>query len=301
MKTVYRKSSQSLIPPYSENAALQLIVVSGVTFIAFHFARIFMFLVGKEKAEVFQAMFPNFGLSTLDSFFTKPWLALTYGWIHHGFFAWVSNMIWAYCFASVLQSLAGYRQVIPLFAYALVVGGLAYVGIQYIDKPLFHPTGNYFLGAQAGVIALGAASLTLAPRYRLNFAPNLGVPLALLVLIHVVLDVVVYLPGNINALILCAGGFATGVVFSLFLKKGYRPAAWIYDVFDKLQVIATPKDKELREKKSRKRVEILRSMYEPKKGISQDKIDELLDKINEQGYHSLSREEKDVLLRASKE
>jgi hypothetical protein len=48
-------------------------------------------------------------------------------------------------------------------------------------------------------------------------------------------------------------------------------------------------------------MDILRQMYEPKKGISQQHIDDILDKINAQGYHSLSKAEKDILLRASKD
>jgi hypothetical protein len=42
-------------------------------------------------------------------------------------------------------------------------------------------------------------------------------------------------------------------------------------------------------------------MYEPKHGISQEKIDTILDKIHEHGFHSLSREEKDSLTKANKD
>jgi hypothetical protein len=42
-------------------------------------------------------------------------------------------------------------------------------------------------------------------------------------------------------------------------------------------------------------------MYEPKNGISQQRIDDILDKINLRGYNALSKEEKDVLQRAGKE
>lgn len=300
MKTAYRKSAQSLIPSYSENGALQLIIASGVTFIAFHFARILLFIVGKEKEEVFNTMFPNFGLASLEVFQHKWWTVFTYGWIHHGFFDWVSNMIWMYCFASVLQSIAGYKQIIPLFVYALLAGGACYLGSQAMTPALFQFSGGYFLGAQAGVIALGFAAFTLAPRYRLHITPSFSIPLVLVLGIYVLLDLLVYLPDQGNAMMLCLGGAITGTTFSLALRKNYRPAEWIYDVFDNMQRIATPSER-VSEKKSRKRVEILRTMYEPKKGISQERIDEILDKINEHGYHALSREEKDILFRAGKE
>jgi len=302
MKTAYRKSAQPLIPPYDQNGALQLIVASGTTFIMFHFVRIVMLIMGKEKQDVFNAMFPNIGLSNLETYRHKAWTILTYGWVHQGFFDWFTNMIWLYCFASVLQTLAGYRQVIPLFVYAILVGGGVYVGSQTLGSELFHPGNTYYLGSQAGIFALGFAALTLAPAYRLHLAPSFSVPLVLVLAIFVVLNFVVYIPdGQLNAVALCAGGGITGFIFGYLLKAGYSPAGWIYSLFDKVQTMATPNEGELAEKKSRKRIEILRTMYEPKKGISQERIDEILDKINDNGYHALSREEKDILFRAGKD
>ncbi len=301
MKTAYKRSSQSLIPPYSENGALQLIVVTGVTFIAFHFSRVVMLILGQDKLEVFGKMFPNFGLSTLQLFRHKAWTLLTYGWLHHGFFDWVTNMVWAYCFASVLQGLAGYRQVLPLFFYALLMGGGCYLASQFAGGSFFVPAGEYYMGAQAGVIALGFAAFTLAPRYRLHLTPQFSIPLAAILGVYVLLDLVVYLPGRGNALMLCLGGAVTGFGFGMLLRKGLRPAEWIYDIFEQLQQRFTPDEAEITERKSRKRVEILRTLYEPKRGISQERIDEILDKINEGGYHTLSREEKDILLRAGKD
>jgi hypothetical protein len=42
-------------------------------------------------------------------------------------------------------------------------------------------------------------------------------------------------------------------------------------------------------------------MYQTSQGISQHRIDEILDKINQKGYNSLTKEEKEMLLRAGSE
>ncbi len=301
MRTLYRKTSQSFIPPYSENGALQLIVASGVTFIAFHFWRIIMLIAGKEKEYVVEAMFPNFSLTSLALFQHKFWTILTYGWVHHGFMEWLSNMIWLYCFAAVLQRLAGYRQVIPLFLYALLAGGVFFLGSQFLQPGIFRPRNEYFFGAQAGVMALGFAAFTLVPSYRLQFTPSFSIPLALILGIYVLLDLIVLLPGQGNAMMLCLGGAVTGMLYGLALRNNREPAAWIYRTIDNVQRLATPDEEALYAKKGRKRVDVLRTMYEPKTGISQERIDELLDKINDKGYHSLTREEKDILFRAGKD
>jgi membrane associated rhomboid family serine protease len=300
MKTSYRKYTQPLIPNYQENGALQLIVASGSTFIMFHFVRICMLIMGVEKTEVFQRMFPNFGLSTITAFSHKPWTIFTYGWLHHGFFDWFTNMIWLYCFASVLQNLTSYKQVIPLFVYSILVGGACYIGVQYLPGAGFHPSEGFFMGAQAGVIALGVAALTIAPTYRLHFTPSFSIPLALVVGIYIVLDLLVYISDQLNVLALCAGGIATGFIYAMLLKQRLKPGEWVYDLLGSMERMTVP-DTTDTEKKGRKRMEILRGMYEPKKGISQHRIDEILDKINEKGYHSLTREEKEILLTASKD
>lgn len=298
--SVHSRSSQSRIPGYSENGALQLIVASGVPFVMFHFTRIVLFYCGFTKEEVFNLMFPKVGLSTLVMFQHKWWTPLTYGWIHHGFFDWFTNAIWLYCFGAILQMITSYKQVIPLFIYGLIAGGLFYYGCQYFPYHGFEvPADHYFLGAQAGVMALAIATLTFAPKYSVHIAPGFTIPLVLIVAIYIVLDIVAYLPGNLNVIVLCSGGAITGFIYALLLKNNFRPGEWVYDILDKLQKMTTPA--EFPEKKSGKRMEILRTMYEPKKGISQMDIDALLDKINETGYHSLTMEEKKRLESASKE
>jgi len=299
MKTVYRKSAHPNIPSYHENGALQLIVASGATFVLFHFIRILLLMMDKGKTEVFQLMFPNIGLGPVDSFKDHWWTILSYGWVHHEFLEWLTNMIWLYCFGSVLQNLAGYKQLIPLFVAGMIVGGGFYELSQlYYTEPF---GGIPFMGSQAGVLALGVAAFSLSPRYRLHIAPGFTIPLALVVAIYVILDLVVYMPDKWNSIALCLGGAATGFTFAQFIRQNYNPGEWVYGTLGKVQQITTPKEEEFQERKSRKRMELLRSMYEPKKGISQQRIDEILDKINEAGYHALSREEKDALLRASKD
>jgi len=102
-------------------------------------------------------------------------------------------------------------------------------------------------------------------------------------------------------LFLLIGGGFTGFIYIKALRSGRRPGEWVYDLFDRIENTVTPNDHNIWLKHSKKRSQVLKKMYEPKQGISQKRIDEILDKINLQGYNSLTSEEKDILLRASKE
>jgi hypothetical protein len=103
-----------------------------------------------------------------------------------------------------------------------------------------------------------------------------------------------------NALFLVAGGSLMGFVYVRLLKGGYQPGIWVYAMFDKLNRWAEPDENTIRGRKNVRRNEVMHS-FEPKQTAQQKKIDDILDKINQKGYDSLTQEEKDILIKASKD
>jgi hypothetical protein len=103
---------------------------------------------------------------------------------------------------------------------------------------------------------------------------------------------------NIPVLLLLISGGLTGYGYIMLLRKGYRPGEWIYNLAGKIESTVTPSEKV---EWTRSRNTRTGNAYEPKHGISQSRIDEILDKINQKGYNSLSKEEKEALLRAGKD
>jgi membrane associated rhomboid family serine protease len=301
MKTMYRRPLRSLIPGYSENGGLQLIVVNGTCFVIFHFIRVLLLITGTHKEEVYTIMFPNVSLGSYNFWVHKWWTVLTYGWVHPGFWDWATNMIWVYCFGSVLQAITNYKQIIPLFFYAVVAGGFFYLASQYIPSPYFNVGSVYFCGSQAGVMALGIAALVMAPGYRMHITPSFNIPFVLVVAIYAALDIVANIPHQLNVLMLIAGGGLAGLVYALLLKNGKRPGEWIYDIRERLGDMVTPDSQKILRKKNLRRNEIIRHMNENRSTASKLRIDEILDKINATGYQSLSKTEKDILLRAGKD
>lgn len=301
MHTIHRSSRQSAIPAYSENAVLQLIIASGVTFIMYHFTRIIMLIVGVEQAQVFQWMVPNVSLPAIGNYMAKAWTILTYGWVHQGFWEWVTNMIWLFCFGSVLQSLAGFRQVIPLYILALLTGGAFYLAGQFIPIAGFHPGNTYFAGAGAAVTACGIAALALAPAHRMNIGISFSIPMVIVVAVYLLLNLIIVFSGDMPVLMIHAGGAAAGLLYAWRLKKGDRPGDYIYDVLNSVGRLGTPNEEKIKALRNKKRNEVMRKITHTPAGVGQHRIDEILDKINEHGYRSLTAEEKDILMRAGKE
>ncbi|OJW79477.1 MAG: hypothetical protein BGO69_12120 [Bacteroidetes bacterium 46-16] len=296
MSKVYKRSPSVFLPAYRNNAVLQLVIACGVAFVLYHFVEAILWIAGVPKGQVALYMVGNVALPPLALFKTKWWTLFTYGWVHGGFWEMFSNMIWLYCFGSVVQTLVGYRQVIPIFIYSLLIGGVFCLLAQLIPGSLF-VVGHSILGAQVGLVALAAAAITIAPKYRLFFGYSFSIPLMVIAAIFLVLLLMSTGMQPVLLLMLLGGGL-TGFTYIRLLRNGYRPGAWMYDIFERMERSVTPN--EMVARSSKKRKQVLDHVHAHNE-VSQKRIDDILDKISRHGYSSLTNEEKEILMKASKE
>lgn len=285
------------IPGYRNNAVIQLIFFSAVTYITFGISWAIIEIMTNGD-ELFREYFiPNVALGNAATVRTHFWTFLTYGWFlaPNSFMQLVSNMLWLYCFGSVVQMLIGHRQVAPLYAYAMFGGGLVYM-LLVVALPKM-ATAPYYMGSLAGLVGLAVAAVTLAPEYRFYLSETFTIPLMLVAGVFVVLAII---SSGLNppALALLATGGLIGFGYVKLLKSGYKPGEWIYEWMERLESLVTPKER------PRPRVAsttIGRNSQFVKGKVPQRRIDEILDKINQNGYGSLTKEEREMLLQAGKE
>ncbi len=295
MKTATRRPQFAFRPGYEHNAVLQLIVACATAFISYHLCRIVLLIV-EAQPETFPRIFTqNLALPQLELYAHKWWTVFTYGWIHNGFWELFSNMIWLYAFGSVVQMLVGYKQLIPMFTYSLIAGGIFYELCQLIPGAEF-ATSSYLFGAQAGVTGVAVAALTLSPGYRFYIGDRFSIPIVVMTCIFFVL-IIMKTNLHVPSLFLLAGGASMGFIYVKVLQAGYRPGTWIYDMFDKMERSVTP-DERANANKGKKRMDVLEHLKQPKQTSIEKRIDEILDKINQKGYASLTKEEKDILTNA---
>jgi len=303
MSTQRKRSLLSYIPGYSNNAVLQLIIACGVAFVILGVSWGVILIVYQGNTTVFNTYFiSNIALPSVANFKTHWWTLFTYGWFHfNGFMELLSNMLWLYCFGSVVQMLVGHKQVIPLYAYCLLSGGIFYLLAQLLPGEWGKiPQVIGLLGSRAGLMGMATAAVTLTPKYRFYITETFSIPLLLVAGIFAFLMIVgsgFYLP----VILLLAAGAFTGFGYIRSLQAGYRPGEWMYAFKRKVESLVTPDENAAWKKHNKKRNQVLDQIYEPKQGITQKRIDDILDKILQKGYNSLSAEEKDILIKAGKE
>jgi membrane associated rhomboid family serine protease len=301
MATGRKKSALAYIPGLTNNAVLQLIMFCGAAFVVLGMVWGVTLIIYQGDSTFFNQRFlANIALPTLDGLKSHWWTILTYGWFNfNGFWELLSSMLWLYCFGSVVQMLVGYRQVIPLFAYSLLAGGVFYLLAQLMPGELGktpHTIG--LLGPRAGLMGLATAAITPTPKYRFFITETFSIPLIVVAGIFGALMILgsgFYLP----VIIMLIAGAGAGYGYIRLLQSGYRPGDWIYTLTHKVEGIVTPK--EIMRWNNNHKNGALTGKYEPKQGITQKRIDDILDKINQKGYRSLSSEEREALMKAARE
>ncbi|MBS1644932.1 MAG: rhomboid family intramembrane serine protease [Bacteroidetes bacterium] len=291
----YRRSSTFNVNRYSQNAVLQLIIITGICYCLFQAVRVTMIVYGQNPATAQNMILPLVALPATNSFLHHFWTILSYGFFHNGFMEWVSNAIWLFVFGNVVQNLVGYKQVIPTFLYGAIAGGAFCLLAQLIPGL---PTINPVMTSLGGIMALAAACVTLAPKYRFYLGENFSIPLLVVVAIFLIIKLLPF-TNQIPMIALCIGGLVCGWGMMKLVKKGYQPGGWIYGISGALDSSVTP----LAERKHQASNPSSHQSIARKESQKDDSptVDEILDKINQKGYNSLSNREREILVKASQE
>jgi len=303
MEDSYRKK---MMLGQDGNALVQLVVINAVLFIILKFVYL-IYNLDPGGAKVFTTRFFSWfalpaSFGTLPS---RPWTVLTYMFSDADVFRFVGNMVWLWGFGYILQDLMGNRKLVPLYLYGGVMAAALYLVSYSIFPGLKAGAGLASLaGANASVMAIAIATTTLAPNYRIFPMINGGIPLWIFTLIYVIIDFSTGLRhGDYGLYIANLSGAATGFFFVMLVRKGVDGSIWMNRCFDWVNDLFNP-NKKHKERHRKEEFYYKVSGTQPYKripNITQQRIDEILDKINQQGYRFLTDEEKDILKRAADE
>ena len=223
--------------------------------------------------------------------------------VHTGILHILGNMLWLWGFGYIMQDLTGNKKIIPVFIYGGLVGALTYI-LAYNVFPVFEAQLPYSaaLGASAGIMAIAVATTMIAPGFRIFPMLNGGIPLWVLTSLYLVIDLATIPRDNPGGHIAHLGGALMGFIFMVAFRKGYDWSEWMNNFYDWVNNLFNP-DKPKKGKDIKKELFYKSSSnpYKKTPNVTQQRIDDILDKINQKGYSYLTEEEKELLKRASEE
>jgi len=303
-----KKYPSRLFQKQEGNALVMLITINLVIFVLFALVNAFYFFsyspkalaVAKFTAEVYN----NLALpASLHEISQKPWTIITHMFYHYSAWHIIGNMLSLWAFGFIMQDLTGNRKIIPVFIYGALTGAFFYV-LSYQVIPSFKQVADISnaVGASAGIMGIAIAATMISPGYRIFPMLSGGIPLWILTMILIVIDVATIPGNNPGGHIAHLGGAFAGFMFVYFLRRGHDGSDWMNHFYEWVNNLFNP------DKPSRGRSVREQSFYNSKTrpftktpNLSQQRIDEILDKINQKGYGHLTEEEKEMLKRASQE
>jgi membrane associated rhomboid family serine protease len=220
--------------------------------------------------------------ATLSEFILKPWSILTYGFIHGSFSHIFWNMLILYYFGNILKNIFGEKLILNLFLSGIVAGGLTYL-ISYNLFPVFKGVNSVMIGASAGVMSVLFFLAAYDPQYRIRII-FFDIKILYIALFLFFYDIIQIPLNNSGGHIAHIGGALWGYYYSVKYNNGSDLVNSILSYFKK-NTINKPSVKSKTDNKS----------------FNQDKIDEILDKISDSGYDSLTKSEKEYLFKVGKD
>ena len=292
----------------SGNSLMILVAINLIVFILFAFIKAIYFF-HYEDNDMALAFYNENILSwfTMPSegsrILARPWTLLTQMFMHDGIWQVIANMLWLGLFGSILQSLTGNKKLVPVFIYGGLAGAVAFA-LAYNLLPSLQAGVNVttLLGSSASVIAVAVVTTLLSPDYRIFPMLNGGIPLWIITILYLIIDLATIPVNNPGGHIAHLGGAIIGVLFMFFLRQGYDGSQWMSNFFEGVNNLFNP-DKPRKGKEIKKRLFYKTSSqpFTKTSNFAQERVDEILDKINQKGYDFLTEEEKEILKQASKE
>ena len=303
MNILQQGSRKKILLGQDGNSLVFLLAINVILYIILSFTKV-VYLLNNSTEDAFRAQV--FSWITVPAaptvFSSRPWSLLTYMFAHFSFWDLFSSMGWLWAFGFILQSLTGNRRLIPVYLYGGLLGSIAFLlSVNLIPAIRVNINSVYpLMGGGPAVMAVAIATTTLSPNYRIF--PMLKLPLWGLTLFFVLIRLTTVGPGNFGQAIALLAGGLIGYIFAWQLQKGNDWGQWMSDVVNWADNLLNPNKKVYNfSPKDQLFYKATQEPFQKTPHVTQQRVDDLLDKINSRGYHSLTEEEKDFLKKASSE
>lgn len=286
----------------SGNPITRLIVINVAVFFIISILRILLFISGNSPVlgALVSGVIENISLPlSLSGVLHKPWTLITYMFTHIELFHVLWNMVTLFWFGQILADYTSTKKIVPLYLLGGIAGAIITLLLfAFVPGLMMYQSGT-MVGGSAGITAIVIAAATLVPHFKIHMmfiGPVKLLYVALVVVFIDVLNVASY--SNVGGNLAHLGGALMGYIFIVQYKKGNDWSKGISSLLDWLAgIFSFSKRSKLKVAYKKK---VSDDEYNYNKKITQEQIDNILDKISKSGYESLTKSEKEILFKASK-
>lgn len=220
----------------------------------------------------------------------QPWSIITSIFFHEGWWHIFFNMLMLSVVGGIFRQYLKEKHLLITYLLGGIFGNLAYM-VSYNYFPVFNEIApqSIAMGASGAIMAILAAITVYRPNHKLNLIFIGPVKLIWITIFFFIIDFLSIPNGNAGGHIAHIGGALYGAFSVLFyIKFGFK-IPFLQRREKKKVKYATATNYSYNERS------VSDEDYNAKKIEIQKKIDTILDKISQNGYGSLSKDEKDFL------
>ena len=234
-------------------------------------------------------MLTNLSLpNNISDFMVRPWTIITYPFVYTGLFNIVFDCLWLYWMGTTFLNFLNKQQLLSVFLVAFLLSGIGFLALSQLEFLAKGPI-PYLFSNSMGLASLVASLMVLVPNLEIRLFLFGTVKFRVIAIGFFALEILFYLLANRAAAAAFPIAILWGAIFMFQLQNGNDLSKiFIFQRKKKLRVIHTVQKG---------------PTYRSSKGDlpNQEVIDEILDKISQNGYESLSSQEKEILFRVSRE
>ena len=270
------------------NIAEKIILLNVIIFIIPFVIKTFFFLFNMESYDLIYWL--KLSPDILTFIFT-PWTIITYGFIHGSISHILWNMILLYFSSRFFLNLFSAEKFLNTYFLGIILGGIIFL-FSFSIFPVFKNSYANLIGSSAGVMSVLIFVCTYSPDQEIRII-FFNLKLKYLGIALVLIDIIQIPSGNAGGNLAHLGGSLFGFIYANQLKNGNDIALFFekflfsfYKFFKKpVRLKTVHKNKNLNQTSIDK----------------QKRVDDILDKISNSGYDSLTKEEKDFLFKIGKD
>jgi membrane associated rhomboid family serine protease len=236
------------------------------------------------------------------TFIRRPWTLITHLFVNIHFFSGLFNLITLFFFGKMFADFVGMHRLWPVFLYSGLFGALIAFSASLIVHGFHPPAGLLIVGAVTPSMALLAAVMVVHPDLRLNTLFIQNVPLKFLGIFFILLGMLGAATSTSRdfswvSLVAFTATVGFGILYGFLFRRNKDMATGFVNLVYRIERALG--------KKPRMKVVYGRALsddeYNAVKKEKEYTLDELLEKISTKGIKSLSKREKEMLDKFSKE
>lgn len=238
--------------------------------------------------------------SSIGDLLYQPWTLFTYFFFHAGIIHLLVNVLMLSFISRLFQTFFTQKQLLSVYLMGGLFAGVVYI-LSYYIFPALQDQVVSLVGASGAIMAILLAVTSYAPRMNVRLLLIGTVQLWQIALVFVIIDFIQLPLQNTGGHLAHLGGALFGCIYGLQLKKGTDITSGFTKIVDALVTFFSGKKKTTPFKKvHRNTTKASTTRPVVTKDVTQQQIDDILDKISQSGYDSLTKAEKEFLFNSGK-